>query len=331
MANGTKNKFYAFFASFLVLLVIILASSALAIPGIPHQFYGTVTVNDKAAQDGLAITVKIGSDVIDSTLTKAGKYGYDPIFYVDDPNSDMAGKTLTFYVAGIQAAQATFENGESTELNLLIEVSESCLDADGDGFFAFNSLSCPEGSDCNDSHGGVNPGASEVCDNIDNNCNSLTDENNVCGSPGGDSGGGGGGGSGGGGGGSRTSSPSATCTEKWKCDEWSPCINNVSIRNCIDENKCGTFNSQPAEKLDCISQNQVNIKELEEEAEQESVQSGQENLLSRFFGALGITGSAVGAGGEASAMTGIILIVLIVIIVVLVFLLWRKGRKGVIK
>lgn len=50
-------------------------------------------------------------------------------------------------------------------------VSEKCLDQDGDGY-------CFGLEDCRDDLPLVNPGATEVCgDNIDNNCNLLTDEN----------------------------------------------------------------------------------------------------------------------------------------------------------
>jgi hypothetical protein len=58
-------------------------------------------------------------------------------------------------------------------------------DADGDGYGNLSSttLACvqPAGyvansTDCNDGNSAINPGATEVCDGIDNNCNGQTDE-----------------------------------------------------------------------------------------------------------------------------------------------------------
>jgi gliding motility-associated-like protein len=58
-------------------------------------------------------------------------------------------------------------------------------DADGDGFGdpAVEVLACfapigfvADNTDCDDTNGAVNPGAVELCDNIDNNCNILIDE-----------------------------------------------------------------------------------------------------------------------------------------------------------
>ena len=46
-------------------------------------------------------------------------------------------------------------------------INRSPLDLDGDGFDAI--------ADCNDSSSGVYPGAIEFCDNIDNNCDGLID------------------------------------------------------------------------------------------------------------------------------------------------------------
>jgi hypothetical protein len=47
------------------------------------------------------------------------------------------------------------------------------LDADADGF---GPIACG-GTDCNDLNAAVHPGATEICDNLDNNCNGTVDEN----------------------------------------------------------------------------------------------------------------------------------------------------------
>lgn len=103
----------------------------LAAPGIPHQFYGTVDFANGSAPDGVLIEAKINNNIVATTETKDGKYGYDSIFYVTDPDSNRAGKTITFFVQGIDTGKsATFINGEHTEIDFSIsgnigEISKS--------------------------------------------------------------------------------------------------------------------------------------------------------------------------------------------------------------
>jgi ELWxxDGT repeat protein len=62
-------------------------------------------------------------------------------------------------------------------------VKGHCLDSDNDGYGTGGDLSGCYGSttdvDCNDSDAGINPGAAEACNNIDDNCNGSIDDNLV--------------------------------------------------------------------------------------------------------------------------------------------------------
>jgi len=55
----------------------------------------------------------------------------------------------------------------------------NCVDNDLDGHQGL-SLTCPTGDDCNDANPNVYPGASEICDNFDNNCDGNVNEGEVC-------------------------------------------------------------------------------------------------------------------------------------------------------
>ena len=69
-------------------------------------------------------------------------------------------------------------DGVDNDCNGLIDGADlgscppGCVDADGDGY---ESVACG-GSDCNDAAPNANPGAIEICDGIDNNCNGEIDE-----------------------------------------------------------------------------------------------------------------------------------------------------------
>ena len=110
---------------FLTFLLVFLPI-AFAIPGVPYQFYGSVILNGQPAPDGTVIVAKINGIEVASTTTKNGKYGYEPIFYIEDPNNDRSGKEIRFFVNGIDTGQTKyFCNGCVTELNLTASSSST--------------------------------------------------------------------------------------------------------------------------------------------------------------------------------------------------------------
>lgn len=102
--------------------LILLPSIALAQPAIPHQFYGYVNFLNGPAPDGLLIEAKIDGITVANTTTLNGRYGYNPkLFFVTDPESNRAGKTISFFVNGVDTGKtAIFVNGEHTKLDFLI-------------------------------------------------------------------------------------------------------------------------------------------------------------------------------------------------------------------
>ncbi len=119
----------------LIILVLLLGAVPASadvptdLPGIPHAFYGTVTIGGSDAPVGTVVTAKVGGVQYGSiTTTVAGQYGgsgaFDAKLLV---SGDIAtGATISFYANGNVASETyAFSAGAATELNLTVTITDT--------------------------------------------------------------------------------------------------------------------------------------------------------------------------------------------------------------
>jgi len=135
-------------ATIFIVLAFLLAFCAApayanGIPGLPHAFYGSVTINDDPAPDGTQIsaTVNIG-DIIatqNPVTTVGGSYGIDSLYLLVQGYDIPDEATITFYVTdengtAIGDETATFEaGGGPTRHDLLVTIPAPAPSGRGGG------------------------------------------------------------------------------------------------------------------------------------------------------------------------------------------------------
>lgn len=93
------------------------------------------------------------------------------------PYALMAGSVGCFHVSATgDTLRLGSGNGCYVVVPGLSAANPICTDADGDGFFSL--AGCGTAVDCNDANPNIKPGATELCDGIDNNCSGSVDEGN---------------------------------------------------------------------------------------------------------------------------------------------------------
>ncbi|RKG74727.1 hypothetical protein D7W82_37590 [Corallococcus sp. CA049B] len=109
-----------------------------------------------------------------------------PQYYVDNVND------CNDFDASISPGASELCDGQDNNCNGRVDENAGrtwYYDVDGDGYgnplLPWSGCFPPAGfvsneSDCDDSNASMNPGASEVCDGVDNNCSGATDEGGVC-------------------------------------------------------------------------------------------------------------------------------------------------------
>ena len=126
----TKTRFLAFLTALVLLLTI--PTAVFAQSTIPHQFFGSATLDGATAPDGTAITVWVDGSQVGATNLVNGSYSLQV-----GGEDGFAGKTVVFKVAAATAEQTLdWERGGVSELNLTASSSTNTTTppvADGEG------------------------------------------------------------------------------------------------------------------------------------------------------------------------------------------------------
>ncbi len=128
--------------------------------------------SDSVASGGLGLTdfsLRLSGEVFTENLVLDGGSveldgGYDCSFTTKTSTSSILG-TIT-----ISTGAATFAGDTG-----VVSMIQCAFDVDGDGYTSIGSCS-GSADDCNDNDASVNPGAAEICDGIDNNCDGQIEE-----------------------------------------------------------------------------------------------------------------------------------------------------------
>jgi M6 family metalloprotease-like protein len=118
-----------------------------------------------------------------SSDTKQACIGSPPADYISD-HSDCNDNDPNVNPSATEMCDGV-DNDCNGEIDEGFPTSSFYRDVDADGYgnpavsvelCAVTSGYVTDNTDCNDTDAGINPGAAEVCDGIDNNCNGVTDE-----------------------------------------------------------------------------------------------------------------------------------------------------------
>ncbi len=194
--------------------IFLLSGAVLAVPGIPHQFYGNVAYNGESAPDGLSVVAKIDGVLAASTVTYDGAYS----LIVADYNNTRSGAFVSFFVDGIDTTKMwIFCNGCFAEVSLSVTHSP-----------VTTPPSSPPGGGGSSTGGNVVSTGNVPGVDGEDESDAETVKGEVV-----------------------SEATDKECVERWVCSEWGGCVDSIHKRICTDENNCGTEDYRPFETEPC--------------------------------------------------------------------------------
>jgi hypothetical protein len=164
---------------FALYLAYSLGTGLSADPPYDHEEYwdgaGPINHQEIEFSDSIEYTGVIGDQVnlvIILTSIASSQHGYTWTKATLDPGTGtLVEGTQSMMLQATQSAESDSE--PLTSVRIAITATTPNNDEDGDGYDVTE--------DCNDNDPSINPGATEVCDGVDNNCDEYIDDNYVFG------------------------------------------------------------------------------------------------------------------------------------------------------
>lgn len=149
----------------------------LSVSNAPGAIAGTVSDASGPLNNAVVRALQGGIEIGNATTT-AGAYTISSLADgTYDVEASLTGY-LTQTITNIVVQPGSTTNG----VDFTLDAPPVCTDVDADGYgdssgnYGLANSCTYDAADCNDNNAGINPGASEACDGIDNDCDGSVDE-----------------------------------------------------------------------------------------------------------------------------------------------------------